>query len=261
MNNKELYNAAEAWKKELQQEGYEHHCHNVTEMEEIRRLNRTWKKILKLTKLHPHASVFELGCGGGHELAKLAVWGYEVYGIDISLEVIVRAKHYLKEVDNYYAIKANVEVGDIFEYESPSTYDMCFHVGVIEHYLETGERQTIWGKLYDLTKPGGWIVSVVPCGHHFMRKTMREKGLGGYNIPEIDYSIRLHKEEFEQIGLNPIYAQPHSYFGFFSMSSNIISKFIYYNLYLLGNIVIPYLPINNNIKEKYASSLIIIGQK
>ncbi|MEH2449579.1 MAG: class I SAM-dependent methyltransferase [Nostoc sp.] len=262
MMNTNYYDASETWKQELEHEGYEHHCYSTKNFKKIKQLSRVWQIILKITKITPPNQLFELGCGGGIHLASLAVNGFEVHGIDISASVASRAKNYLEEVGKFQAIKASIEVANIFDYESTDSYNMCFHFGVVEHFLELSQRQQIWNKLYSLTKPGGWIISVVPCGQHLMRKLVRERGLGGYNIPEIDYSCSLHKEEFENLSLQCILTVPHNYFGFFAAHpSLVISKIIYPVCFIISNITIPYIPISEDIKEHWAQTLIVVGRK
>lgn len=257
------YNASEAWKQELAQEGgYEYHCYSKEDVLKNKRLGRIWKKIIHTTKLKPTSRLFELGCGGGTHLARLALNGFEVHGIDVSDAVTARAENYLEEIRKFHPIKASVEVANIFEYETSDSYDMCYHFGVVEHFLELSQRQEIWRRLYDFTKPGGWIVSVVPCGQHIMRKLVREQGLAGYNIPEIDYSCNSHRIEFQTLGLNPIHVIPCNYFSFFSHHpSQVISQIVYPLSFILGNILIPPIPIPENIKETWAHTLIVIGRK
>ncbi|OYE02382.1 class I SAM-dependent methyltransferase [Nostoc sp. 'Peltigera membranacea cyanobiont' 232] len=256
------YDASEAWKQELDHEGYEHHCYSAEDLRKIKRLGRVWQKILQITQLTSPDRLFELGCGGGIHLSKLALNGFEVHGIDVSNGVVARAQNYLEEVSKFQPIKASVEVANIFDYQSSESYDMCFHVGVIEHFLELSQRQQIWDKLYSLTKPGGWIVSVVPCGKHFMRKMIRDKGIGGYNIPEIDYSCASHRKEFEHIGLTSIHTLSHNYFSFLAAHpSRLISQILYPLLFIGGNILMPHIPLSESVKERCAASLIVIGKK
>ncbi|RCJ35197.1 hypothetical protein A6769_19100 [Nostoc punctiforme NIES-2108] len=93
--------ASEAWKRELEHEGYEHHCYSAEDLKKINRLGRAWQTILKITKVTPPDRLFELGCGGGIYLASLAVNGFEVHGIDVSAAVASRAKNYLEEVGKF----------------------------------------------------------------------------------------------------------------------------------------------------------------
>ena len=256
------YDASKEWEKALESEGYESYCQSKDDLKKIKSFGRVWQTILRVTKFSPPDRLFELGCGGGIHLANLAVNGFEVHGIDVSAAVASRANNYLEEVRKFQPIKASVEVANIFDYESDDRYDMCFHFGVVEHFLESSQRQEIWDKLYSLTKPGGWIVSVVPCGQHIMRKLVREKGLGGYNVPEIDYSCSLHKTEFEHISLKSIRTIPHNYFSFLAAHpSFFVSKIMRPIFFILGNLILPYIPLPDNLKEKYAQSLIVIGRK
>jgi 2-polyprenyl-3-methyl-5-hydroxy-6-metoxy-1,4-benzoquinol methylase len=80
---------------------------------------------------------------GGTHLAKLAVNGFAVHGIDVSDAVVKRAENYLEEVAKFQSIKASVEFANIFEYQSSNLYDMCYHFGVVEHFLELSQRQQI----------------------------------------------------------------------------------------------------------------------
>jgi SAM-dependent methyltransferase len=262
--NLKSFDTTEAWQQALMQSNYyEHHCNSLEELAQIKRLNRVWKRILELTKTLPPAQLFELGCGGGIHMASLALNGFHVHGIDVSEEVARKAKEYLSEVDKFQDIQAKVEIANIFDYQANhDSYDMCFHFGVVEHFLRQSERKAIWQKLKDLTKPNGWIVSVVPCGQHFMRGLVRERGLGGYNIPEIDYSCFSHQKEFEAIGLSSIRVLTHNYFSFLSCHpSKLVSKVAYPILFLTGNLVIPSLPISEAVTERWAHTLIAVGQK
>ena len=226
--NEKTYNASEEWKQVLSVQPYEHHCYSIDDFKKIKSLGRIWRKIFQAIKPEPSFRFFELGYGGGIHLASLAVNGFDVSGIDVSDVVASSAENYLQEVNQFQSIKAKIEVANIFEYHSSDSYEVCFHFGVVEHFLELTEREQVWNKLYDLTKPGGWIVSVVPCGQHFMRKMVREKGLCGYIVPEIDYSCASHRQEFENIGLTSISTIPWNYFPFLSAHpSKLISKIIY----------------------------------
>lgn len=257
------YNASEAWKQELSLPGrYELHCSSAQDVQRLKRLGSVWKRILHVTGIQPTAQLFELGCGGGIHLAQLALNGFQVHGIDVSDAVTTRAQTFLDEIRQFQPIEATTEVADIFNYPSEVTYDMCFHFGVVEHFLEVSERQQIWGTLYTLTKPGGWMVSVVPCGQHFMRAMVREHGLAGYNIPEIDYSCASHHAEFEELGLQSIKTLPHNFFAFLSAHpSTIISKWLYPACFILGNTLIPLTPLPDSIKQQWAQTLIVVGQK
>jgi len=255
-------NPTELWKEILKLQAYEHHCHSASDLKKTNKLGWAWRRILRVTQIIPPAKLFELGSGGGRNLVALALKGFPIHGIDVSPNVVERAKHFIQEVKEFQAIKATIEVADILEYETQETYDMCFHVGVVEHFLEDGIRQSIWKKLYDFTKPGGWIVSIVPCGMHIMRNMIRTRGLAGYQIPEIDYSCGLHRKEFIKIGLSPVIIKPHNFFGFLNCHPNyLLSKFIAPMLIIFGNLLLPQFPIKEKIKEKLAHTILACGRR
>ncbi|MFH1066824.1 MAG: class I SAM-dependent methyltransferase [bacterium] len=251
----------QTWRETLKTTGYEHSCRNKEEFHQLQQLPFVWRVILKRTRLKPAAALFELGCGGGIYLASLALQGFVTHGIDASSEVIVRAQSFLQEVGQWQPIQATCGVADIFDYVPTHSYDMCFHFGVVEHFLEAKDRLAIWQKLAAMTKPGGWVVSVVPCGAHFMRKLIREKKLGGYNVPEMDYDCRLHREEFLQAGLTRVRCIPHNYFAFLHMHPHpFVSKILYPFLFLSSQ-VLSFLPMPGCLKQKAANTLIVLGQK
>jgi SAM-dependent methyltransferase len=257
------YNASQAWKQALSLPGkYELHCSSLQDIQRLQKLGHVWKRSLQVTGIQPPAQLFELGCGGGIHLARLALNGFQVHGIDVSDAVAARAQTFLEEIRQFQSIEATIEVADIFNYHSEITYDMCFHFGVVEHFLEVSERQQIWDNLYKLTKPGGWILSVVPCGQHFMRSMVRQHGLAGYNIPEIDYSCASHRAEFKALGLQSITTLPHSFFSFLSAHpSRVVAKWLYPVAFTFGNLLLPSIPLPDLVKERWAQSLIVAGQK
>ena len=116
----------------------------------------------------------------------------------------------------------------------------------------------------ELANPGGWLVSVVPCGQHIMRRMTRERELLGYRreLAEIDYSCSSHVEEFRNAGVVNILAMPHSYFFFLrDHPSQAVRKVLYPLLFSIGNIVLTWLPLPSSLTEKFAHTLIVVGQK
>ncbi len=258
------HHATVGWRTTLERGGYEHHCDERT-FRRMERLPYVWRRILKATELRAPSRVFELGCGGGKQMAVLGVQGFTVRGIDCSPEVVRRAERFLSEVRGFRSIDVSVECADIFTYDVTdelNAYDLSFHSGVIEHFLSAGARRAVWEKLNAMTKPGGWIVSIVPCGKHFMRRQIRDEGLCGYAIPEIDYGASLHRQEFAAIALDSIGVFPHHYLGFLSAHHRkLLSKFLYHPLYLLSNLMFPILPLSVETKERFAHTLVVVGQK
>jgi len=92
---------AALWRQKLQRGGYEHECQNRRQFRQLRKLSRLWRVILRNTGLRTGARIFEVGCGGGIHLVRLALNGFDVTGIDVSPEVIQRAKNFINDVRRF----------------------------------------------------------------------------------------------------------------------------------------------------------------
>ena len=95
-----------------------------------------------------------------------------------------------------------------------------------------------------------------------MRQRVREEGLCGYQVPEIDYSSALHLREFAELSLDRVRVLPHDYLGFLrAHQSALVAKTLYHPLYLLSNLTLHLLPLPLKTKERLAHTLIVTGQK
>src|SRR5256712_6199704 len=68
--------------------------------------------------------------------------------------------------------------------------------------------------MFSLCAPGGHVVCVVPSGTHPLRARMRAEGLGGYRVPEIDYTPALLEGEMREAGGSAVRVIPHNLFGY-----------------------------------------------
>jgi 2-polyprenyl-3-methyl-5-hydroxy-6-metoxy-1,4-benzoquinol methylase len=254
------------WVSALKEEGYNH---NFTSCSDLKRLSRVWKKILSSIGRNNKSDVlsfFDVGFGGGKHVAMLALNGHECAGIDVSKEVASRAKMYIDEIEQK-CCELNIEliIGSIFDFNDEhiydNKYDVVYHFGVIEHFLDSIDRIVFLQKMFELTKPGGYVVSVVPSGIHPVRKRQKEFNLGGYVIPEIDYSDTLMKEEFEEVGLKNTIVLPHNIFSYLMFFRK--NKIIYFfgKLFFLIAQLVPLNFLPSKFNFKHAGTLIAIGQK
>ena len=85
------------------------------------------EEILKRFKLCP-GSVLDLACGTGNTLLPMAIRGYEAKGMDLSSEMIERARSKAKS----FSVSAQFFVGDMRDFllESPVDLVTCFHDGM-----------------------------------------------------------------------------------------------------------------------------------
>ena len=173
-----------------------------------KRFSRVWRRIFGYIP-NIKGEVLDVGCGIGKHLAEFLSGGWDISGIDCSQEILDCAKEYLGE-------KANLMLGDFMEYEFNKKYDLVFHIGVVEHYLEKEERLSFLKKMLELVKDGGYMISIVPINIK-ERKTP--------TILEIDYTSKLMKEEFEEIKAEIVKIFPHNLKGIFAPIPFSIEKF------------------------------------
>jgi len=260
---------AELWQQNLKKEGYEHKCKNIWQYYLLRRLPRIWRSIIKITGIKKEAKIFEVGCGGGIHLIRLALNGFDVTGIDVSSEVLYRAKTFIDEVklfDSSVVDKIKIINGDFmkinFEKYSikQSYFDLTFNMGVIEHYLRQHDRIDFLVRKLNLTKSGGAIVCVVPSGVHPFRGEQKKLNWGGYNIPEVDYSSQMLFNELKTAGAKKVKVIPHNIGGYLLTIPTKkwlkLFKVLKYLMYQLSTNIL-----TDNFKINHAYSLIGVGWK
>jgi SAM-dependent methyltransferase len=232
------------------------------------KLSRVWKRIFKQAQFNnlEKLRVLEVGCGGGIQLAKLAVMGCECIGIDVSREVLARAEDYFKEIRTVCGLELDIRLiaGDFYDLDQSELgghFDLVFNFGVIEHILDDSARLRFLKKKYELTKDGGYIISYVPNGSHPLRDKMKRMKLGGYNIPEIDYNQHLMGEEFRAIGAKEITVLPHNLFVYLLLEKNNLLIDSLKKLIYLGMQVVPWSFFPQDFCHRHAGSLIGIGRK
>ncbi|MFA5109847.1 MAG: class I SAM-dependent methyltransferase [Desulfobaccales bacterium] len=255
------------WEEELKGEGYEYHVREVKDCRQLK-LSRVWKRIFKETQFTNSLKlrILEVGCGGGLHLAKLAAMECECVGIDVSMEVLARAENYFNEIRSVCGIELDIKLiaEDFYDLDRADLrgyFDLVFNFGVIEHILDESARLRFMKKKYELTKDGGYIVSMVPNGSQPLRDKMRRMNLGGYNIPEIDYDQHLMEEEFKAIGAREITILPHNLFAYLLMEKINPFMDLLLKLFYLGMQIVPWAFLPRKFCYRHAGSLIGIARK
>jgi SAM-dependent methyltransferase len=103
--------------------------------------------------------LFELGCGGSRLLARSALLGWEVGGIDFNAEALRLIQDYLaqKNYDN-----KNLVCGDILSYDCSqfhNKYDLLVSFGVLEHFRDP---QPIMFKWKRILSRDGIVITYLP---------------------------------------------------------------------------------------------------
>ena len=169
---------------------------------------------------------------------------------------------FLSDVEKFAGRRLDLKLihGDFLAYEGESQYDLVFNVGVVEHFLDDRDREVFLKKKIALCKPGGYIASVVPNGQHPLRERMRKEGLGGYCIPEIDYSPELMAREMIKAGATDVTVIPYNLFGYLLMDSqcpklkHAMNRFTYLSAQILPRLKVQTL-------YRHAGTLICIARR
>lgn len=264
VENKSSNEVVEAWKTQLQENENDYkEIFTIKDYQRFRkRPNRIWQRIFKFIRTKKNPSFFEVGFGGGKNLVQIALAGYKASGIECSADAVKRCQNYIKEAEKISGRVFNIDLilGDFFGLETKEKYDVIFNFGVIEHFLNKADRLNMWIKKKQLLSSGGLAVCYVPSGVHVRRVLMREKKLGGYNIPEVDYSPQSLKEEMEEAGFKNVKVYPIQLFGYLLHipPPQGFTKICCYLLYYIANYFYKILPDGFRIKHGY--NLLAIGE-
>ena len=115
----------------------------------MRRERRFFKYILDSNRVN---SVLDCFCGTGFHLAMLGEMGYDVEGIDISPDMVARAKENLKA----RGFEDKVKTGDVKVLRAEKKYDCVLSMGnSLPH--EFGDENVLKAlkSMYDVLNPGG----------------------------------------------------------------------------------------------------------
>ena len=98
--------------------------------------------------------ILDVGCGSGKFVVECAKRGAEVWGMDISREMIEIANHFCEK----NKVEAELRIGDAIE-ELPKGFDVCVALGVFEYFENP---KPILRNMFASTKEGGKIIFSVP---------------------------------------------------------------------------------------------------
>jgi SAM-dependent methyltransferase len=97
------------------------------------------------------ARVLDLGCGDGRHAVELAVRGFEVVGLDLSLPMLARAGDHAQA----RAVKLNFIQGDMRDLRFEAAFDAVFCVGTTFGYFDDETNAQVLANAARALKPGG----------------------------------------------------------------------------------------------------------
>jgi len=136
-------------------------------------------------RLQKGARIFDLGCAGGSLLHELATLGYEIEGIDVSADLIQKARERLGPLSR----SQSVTHCDIMSYCPQKLHDCVVMDNVIEHF-HPDTIDDILGKCHAMLKERGYIIILTP--HRFSGP----HDISRYFIPLGSKAKGFHLKEF-----------------------------------------------------------------
>jgi hypothetical protein len=104
-------------------------------------------------------------------------------------------------------------------------------------------------------------VTWVPIGMHPLRQAMRQRKLGGYDVPEIDYGIRNLYQEMLEGGFTSVTVTPLDLFGYRLVCENPGTGrwWFFRGLNLISKVIPPgWMPLK--FRERHAYALASVGR-
>jgi SAM-dependent methyltransferase len=144
-------------------------------------------------------TVFDLGCGSGETIIPLVHRGAQVYGIDISPDLIEIANRRLCDA----GLTATVQVGSAYETGLPdNSIDVVFCMSLIHHLDIALVRE----EMRRILRPGGYIVLKEPIrfskGYGLLRSLLpSHEDISEYEHPLTQEEFKTFQEGFRVDGL------------------------------------------------------------
>lgn len=127
-------------------ESYNKICNQWCEFRNSRPINKCIVDFA--SSLKPNARILDVGCGAGYPIdSYLTKKGFNVTGIDISEEMIKRAKQLNLQNSSFF-------VGDILNFKSNEKYDAIIAFDSIWH-INHDKQEEIYSIISSLILPGG----------------------------------------------------------------------------------------------------------
>jgi 2-polyprenyl-3-methyl-5-hydroxy-6-metoxy-1,4-benzoquinol methylase len=112
------------------------------------------RAVLAQNGIPANARILDAGCGTGRYATELAKRGFQVCGVDRSAELIAIARN--REQDA--VIRPEFLITDLLEASFPSLFDAVLCRGVLNDFVEDGERSSIFRKFATWLRPSGILI-------------------------------------------------------------------------------------------------------
>lgn len=198
--NARWYVTWDAWKTEE-----EFNAYGELEVKEV---------LLKDISLDPSACVLDIGCGLGRLLKPISTHVREAYGVDISTEMILKAKERLQLNKNIILSVTDGTLSNIAD----NQIDYCYTLKVFRHIPEKKHIYTYISESSRVLKPGG-IFKFEVWG---ARWKSRKKGgtIVGVSFKEDEIRAKLKEQNFKVLSVDKVPEQPYVIYSAIMQAKN-----------------------------------------
>jgi SAM-dependent methyltransferase len=159
--------------------------------------------VTKELALPTDAQMLDIGCNTGPMLIPLRGRGYDIVGIDISVDDVQQAECYLGDL-SLPANRLSVADGTSLPFRDAS-FDTILLVDILEH---TDFPERIVAETKRLLRPGGIAIATVPWAYHpYVRYTFLRKLLSSRKTidehPDAPFKLQMLESLFEH-GFEPL---------------------------------------------------------
>ncbi len=151
---------------------------------------RTWVRVLQFElgwKPNEGRSILDFGCGTGAHLAYFDGLGFEVSGVDVAQDAILRCKELFPDrQDRFVTISHAQNMEEVF---SKNSFDLILANQSL-YYLNDKELKACLAQMKSLLKPGGVLLaSLMGPGHNYLNYVVDETDEG---LKRIEANYRGH---------------------------------------------------------------------
>jgi ubiquinone/menaquinone biosynthesis C-methylase UbiE len=171
-------------------------------------LRRAQSALISILNVKEGICFLDVGCGTGWAVGQVALLVDDkglFYGIDLSSDMIEKAKENFKDRSNFHFIKSNAEsipLGDNF-------FDIIICTNSFHHYLNPDSALK---EMHRLLKKGGRIYILDPTADTWLMKVI-DKIMGAFDPAHVKlYSVKEFQDLFADAGLKYVTmeaADPH----------------------------------------------------
>lgn len=159
-------------------------------------LRNLQRKLIASLDIKEDINILDVGCGSGFavgEVARLANYKGQFYGIDLSAKMIEKAKSNFSGRDNFHFIQANAESIPLED----NFFDIIICTNSFHHYLHPDEAV---GEMHRLLRIGGRVYILDPTGDNWIAKILNTITKFGPEHVKL-YSTKEFRHLFESAGL------------------------------------------------------------